>query len=266
MVDGTTRIEELTAEGGSNGADEVEFQRWMSIEPGGAQRVMRLVGEPLIDGILRLRTYGVGNIPSDGAALLCPNHASYLDPFIHARGLPRIVRFMAKSEVFSWPLAGRWIRKVGGFPVRRGQRDALAMRMAEQLLRDGQLVAVYPEGTTYRDNRELGPSKSGPARLVHATGVPVIPVASWGNKPRRFHGRRMYAVPRFTTVYGPPIDCSDLIHEGIQDSEAIELIRDRIWTAVHAVYAVAERLHWERPDGDSLPAWATFSWQQPERR
>lgn len=242
--------------------DDETFRRWMSIEPGKAQRIMRIVGEPLIDGLLRLRTYGVGNIPAHGAALLCPNHASYLDPFIHARGLPRIVRFMAKAEVFDWPVAGGIIRRAGGFPVRRGQRDLLAMRMAERLLHDGQLVAVYPEGTTYRASAALGSSKSGPARLVHATGVTVIPVASWGNKPRQFHGRRVWAFPRFTTVYGPAITCDDVREAALEQREAVDIIRERIWNAVHAVYEVAEHLHWQRPSGDEIPDVSTFTWSQ----
>ena len=255
-MDRVPRDRESAAEGGR----EAELARWVAIDGTRTQRGVRLIGEPIIDRCLRLRTYGIEHIPSSGPAMLCPNHASYLDPFIHARGLPRIVRFMAKAQLFAWPLVGSFIQGGGGFPIRRGAGDTFALSLAQRLLEDGQLVCVYPEGTRFRDHVDLGPARTGAARLVMATGVPVVPVASWGNKPRPIHGQRRWSVPRFTTVYGPAVDCSDLIQPGGESRAAIERVRDRIWDAVTEVYRVAEQLHETRPSGSAIPASVTFSW------
>lgn len=237
-----------------------EIDRWVAIDGTRIQRGVRLVGEPIIDRLLRLRTYGIEHIPASGPAMLCPNHASYLDPFIHARGLPRLVRFMAKSQLFDWPVVGPFIRGGGGFPIRRGAGDVFALSLAQRLLEDGQLVCVYPEGTRFRDHVDLGPARTGAARLVVATGVRVVPVASWGNKPRPIHGQRRYSIPRFTTVYGPPVDCADLFEPGTSSREAVASVRDRIWDAVSDVYRVAEQLHYAQPAGSAIPSGITFAW------
>lgn len=229
--------------------DQQELDQWIRIDSRRTEAITRALLLPVIDLGFRLKSYGQESVPSHGAALICPNHASYMDPFLHARPQRRIFRFMAKSQLFDIPVVGRLVRSGGGFPVHRGERDEFAIELARQLLRDGQVVCLYPEGTRYRSAVDLGPPRSGAARLAIETGVPVIPVASWGNKPRKVRGERGLPIPKVTTVYGEPMR-----FPGVELSvEGITEVRESIWREVHRLYGIARELHQRRPRRFDVP-------------
>ncbi|HZN21763.1 MAG TPA: lysophospholipid acyltransferase family protein, partial [Gaiellaceae bacterium] len=103
---------------------------------------------PLVRGLFRLRATGLENVPPAGGMVLAANHWSNFDPW--PLGIPlyprRFLRFMAKSELFWFPL-GAIVKAGGGFRVRRGERDAEAIDTAIQLCRAGHAVVMFPEGT-----------------------------------------------------------------------------------------------------------------------
>src|SRR6266571_9474565 len=139
---------------------------------------------PVIHGLYRLRIEGVENLPSDGGFVLAANHTSNLDPWPLAMPLwpKRYIRFMAKSELYWWPL-GAIVNAGGGFPVRRGERDVEAIRTAVQLARDGHIVAMFPHGTRQRKGlvkRHQPRSHTGAARIALEAGVPLAPAAIAG--------------------------------------------------------------------------------------
>jgi 1-acyl-sn-glycerol-3-phosphate acyltransferase len=240
-------------------ATDEQMNEWFTVDKGRTERIVRLFTEPVWDYVFRLRTYGVEHIPQTGSFLFCPNHSSWLDPFLQVRGQDRMIRFMAKAQVFEWPVVGKIVRSGGAFPVRRGQGDEFAIDLARQFLLDGQPVAIWPEGTRYRDKDELGPPRSGAARLAVQTGSRVIPVATYGAKPRgaRTVQESKLALPKATTIYGPPLDFSDLPN----DPEIVAQARDIIWSEVDRLYALAKKLHslptrpktFEIPDRKSDP-------------
>ena len=102
---------------------------------------------PVLYGLYRLRAKGKENLP-EGGFVLASNHVSSLDPWVV--GMPlwpkRFLRFMAKSELYWWPLKSV-LNAVGAFPVRRGQRDTEAIETAVGLAREGYAVTMFPEGT-----------------------------------------------------------------------------------------------------------------------
>ena len=106
---------------------------------------------PVLRSLFRLRAEGTENLPSDGGYVLAANHNSNFDPW--PLGLPlwprQFLRFMAKSELYWWPL-NHVINAGGGFPVRRGERDVEAINRATDLARAGYVVAMFPEGTRQR--------------------------------------------------------------------------------------------------------------------
>ena len=114
---------------------------------------------------------GADCVPKEGAAIIAPNHKSFWDSFflgIAIRG--RQLRFMGKTELFEGRRAWLLVR-LGAFPVRRGESDADALETAREILRQGGLLALFPEGTRIRDPDELGDpsaapggSRSSPAR------------------------------------------------------------------------------------------------------
>ena len=120
---------------------------------------------------------------------------------------------MIKSPIFDVKGVGWLLRKFGQLPVYRGRGDAgLVLKQAEQALRDGAAVIVYPEGTATRDP-DLWPmvGRTGAARLALTTGAPVIPIAHWGAQDILPYGsKKLRLFPRKTVrmAAGPPVDLS----------------------------------------------------------
>jgi len=122
---------------------------------------------------------GRENVPREGPVLLCANHFDWWDPLLVGTAASRPVFFMAKEELFRYPVLGTLLPKVGAFPVRRGTPDRRALRAALELLAQGQVVGIFPEGTRSRDGRLL-PAQPGAAMLAVRSRAPVVPVAIAG--------------------------------------------------------------------------------------
>ena len=152
---------------------------------------------------LRIETVGQEHVPATGGAVVALNHVSYLDfmlggvPFWYAHR--RLVRFMAKQEVFAHPVAGPLMRGMRHIPVDRSA-GADAYQAAVAALRGGELVGVFPEATISR-SWCLKEFKTGAVRMAQEAGVPVVPVVLWGGHRVLTKGR-----PRsLRTARGTPI-------------------------------------------------------------
>lgn len=141
-----------------------------------AKAAFRLLGQ-------RFTLTGTEHIPRTGGALLAVNHIGYVD-FVYA-GLAahpagRLVRFMAKKEVFDHRIGGPVMRSMHHIPVDRA--DGLgSYRQAVSYLRSGELVGIFPEATISRA-MELKEFKTGAVRIAADAGVPVLPVVLWGTQ------------------------------------------------------------------------------------
>ena len=167
--------------------------------------------------LMKHRWQGKENFPRTGGVILAPNHLSYADwptiaLFSDSYG-HRYPVFMIKSAIFEVKVIGPLMFKFGQLPVYRGRGDAgLVLKQAEQALRAGACVIVYPEGTATRDP-DLWPmvGKTGAARLALTTGAPVIPIAHWGAQEILPYGsKKPHLFPRKTVrmAAGPPVDLS----------------------------------------------------------
>jgi 1-acyl-sn-glycerol-3-phosphate acyltransferase len=135
-----------------------------------------------------VRITGAERIPSAGPVILVANHESMFDPWLLALATPRPVRYMAKAELWRVALVGRILDAFGAFPVERGTGDGAAMSRAASLLREGQLLGIFPQGTS----KQL-PDRSfhrGAARLALTTGAPIVPVRLVGTRGFPRPGRR----------------------------------------------------------------------------
>ena len=149
----------------------------------------RAVANFFLTATYSIRYEGLEHIPDHGFILVC-NHQSYLDPVLLGMRLKkRQLIFMAKEELFEKPVLGSIIRKLGAFPVVRGKRDTSAVDTAIQTVKEGKMLALFPEGTRSKTGEPLRP-KSGAVVIAARTGADIVPAAiTFRNNRRRFRNR-----------------------------------------------------------------------------
>jgi len=182
---------------------------------------------PIVRWLFRLRDEGVENLPREGGYVVAANHTSNLDPW--PLGLPlwpkRYLRFMAKSELFWWPM-GPIITAGGAFPVRRGERDVEAIQTAVELTRKGHVVAMFPHGTRERKGlvKKYQPrSHTGAARIALLAGVPLVPAAIRGTD-------RLIRLGPLRVRYGKPIEVDDI--DARDQSERARIATERLMVEI----------------------------------
>jgi 1-acyl-sn-glycerol-3-phosphate acyltransferase len=159
------------------------------------------------------KVIGRDNIP-EGGALIASNHISVFDPPLLGSAITREMYYFAKIELFKNPLFGALIKSVNAFPVRRGESDRQAWKMAKSLLKTGKLLLFFPEGTRSLDG-QLQAGKPGLARLAFAADVPVVPTAiSGSNRLRDVFLRRT----RLRVGFAKPVSLSDFASGENDDS------------------------------------------------
>ena len=132
---------------------------------------------------LKFQMSGTENIPRTGGALLAFNHVSYIDFVLGgfaAQPSGRLVRFMAKREVFDHPVGGPVMRSMHHISVDRAD-GAASLEEARRYLEDGEVVGIFPEATISR-SFEVKDLKTGAARIAAEAGVPLVPVVLWGTQ------------------------------------------------------------------------------------
>jgi len=158
---------------------------------------------PIVDVAYRVRVIGLDNVP-DGAAILAANHVSYVDPIVLWGSSPRFVHVAAKAELWNVPFV-RWvIDKVGAIPVHRDQVDRTFLQTTTRLLKEGNIIGIFPEGTRNRAEG-LGESNDGVAFLAMRADAPVLPVGLAGTNKIMPDGAHIPRFPRVTIVIGKPI-------------------------------------------------------------
>jgi len=129
----------------------------------------------------RVKIIGLDNVPKEGAAILCANHVGEMDMFFIGYKVKRLVRYMAKSELFKIPILSPLIKFLGAFPVKRGKADVEAIKTALRLLDEGHIVGIFPEGTRLKNKKgKTVKAKPGAALLAQKSGAPILPVAVEG--------------------------------------------------------------------------------------
>jgi 1-acyl-sn-glycerol-3-phosphate acyltransferase len=182
---------------------------------------------PWLKAIWRPRVEGLENIPETGGAILASNHLSFCDSFFLPVVVKRRVTFLAKAEYFTTPgLKGRLSRiffsAIGQVPIDRDDADAAkgALTAGVRILRQGDLLGIYPEGTRSPDGR-LYKGKTGVARMALEARVPVIPVAMIDTEKTMPTGRKLpHLRPRPGVRFGKPLDFSR--YEGLAGDRFVE--------------------------------------------
>ncbi len=203
-------------------------------------QIAKTVGLPPVRLWFSWRFEGLEHIPAQGRALVACSHLSYIDPFGYAEAVVRRgrrPRFLGKAQLFDIPLVGAALRGAGQIPVNRGTGDQTPLRSAVEALEAGEVVLIYPEGTvTDRPDHLPMDAKTGVVRLSLATGVPIVPMGSWGSHPvwqKSGKGSLKFGRPIWVKA-GPPIDLSDRRDEA-NDREALHEMAAQVMRTITGI-------------------------------
>ncbi len=160
----------------------------------------------------RVKVHGRENIPGRKPFIICSNHISWWDPVVIGTAFPGSYRihFMAKKELFSNFIFSYLLRKAYAFPLKRKDADYAAIRKAYQLLQDGQVLGLFPEGSRSKSGKLQKPF-NGAALIAVRSGVPVLPIAIDGPY-RPFKPLHVFI--------GPPFVLSPLNYEQKEEKKA----------------------------------------------
>jgi 1-acyl-sn-glycerol-3-phosphate acyltransferase len=180
---------------------------------------------PLLKLLFRPWVEGEEHIPEEGAAIFASNHLSFSDSIFLPLMVPRRMTFLAKSDYFTGRgVKGRataaFFRGVGQLPVDRsgGKAGEAALNSGLRVLRRGELLGIYPEGTRSPDGR-LYRGRTGVARMALEAGVPVLPVAMIGTDKAQPTGTKIPKLIRIGVKIGKPLDFSR--YEGMEDDRFV---------------------------------------------
>ncbi len=145
-------------------------------------KVVRFIGRPIYKIVFRPKYYGVDNIPSEGAVILAGNHTNNLDAAMIIGAPKRIVHMMAKKELFSNKISNRFFRSMGCISVNRSIHDENAKSEAIDVLKNNEVLGIFPEGTVnktlYKENEQLIlPFKYGAVSFAKKTNAYIVPFA-----------------------------------------------------------------------------------------
>ena len=168
--------------------------------------------------LYRVKVIGKENFPKEGGVLLCTNHIANVDPPIVGISCPRPVHFMAKEELFNAPILKSILPSVKAFPVKRGMSDREAFRKALKILKSGDVVGLFPEGTRSKTG-ELGTGLAGAGFFALKGEGVVMPCAIIGPYKR---------FSRLKVVYGKPIDVTPYRERRASSEEVTEVIMNEI--------------------------------------
>ena len=173
----------------------------------------------LLKVIFRPKVIGKENIPKDGALIFAGNHKHAVDPTMVMMSTKRIVRYMAKEELFRG-LHGILFKNIGLIKVYRGRSNPNAVIEAENVLNKGGTIGIFPEGTRNKSTEELLKFRHGAVAIAKKTGTPILPFAI----------KNKYKIFRKSVVleFGKPIDVSNMETEEANEylkNEVLKLLR-----------------------------------------
>lgn len=176
--------------------------------------------------LYRVKITGRENMPENGALILCSNHNGEMDMFFIGYRIKRLVHYMAKEELFRNPVFDRFFRWLGAFPVKRGKADVEAIKTSLRLLKQNEVLGIFPEGTRMKKKTANSVRvKPGIALIAQKSGAPIIPVAVSGSyKP----------FSKIKIVFGKPFSIDLDKDKKYTNSELVE-ISQNIMSKVYAL-------------------------------
>lgn len=193
--------------------------------------------------LLKVRVYGVRNVPERGGVLLVSNHQSFMDPILTTMALHREGNYMARDSLFRNRLFRWLIEYLNAFPVKRGTADLMAIKETMRRLKEGRVVLAFPEGTRTKDGR-IAPMLAGLATVAKKVGVPVVPTLIDGMYQAWPRDRRWPGFGDIVVEYGKPITADE--YANMTADELTAEIRRRLQRMQHEWHrrVPSRRLEW----------------------
>ncbi len=161
---------------------------------------------------------GQENIPRQGTAIIAANHRSYTDPPLMGSSSPRMVHFLAKSELFEFRPFGWLIKNLNAHPIKRGRQDIAGFKAAKEILDNGNILILFPEGRRI-DEDAFAPAKAGVGMLATLANCPVIPTYIHNS------GYLKYFRP-VTVAFGTPLSPKDYgSYQELADQVMVEMAK-----------------------------------------
>jgi 1-acyl-sn-glycerol-3-phosphate acyltransferase len=184
----------------------------------------------------RWRVYNADRVPLDGAVILAANHASYLDPPLVGAGVKRSINYLARENLFRFPVMGWVLRQWQVVPVDRDGGGAAGLRAILDRLLAGGAIILFPEGTRTRDGK-LQPARSGIGLTVIKSTAPVVPARTFGTFEAYGRHLRLPHPHRVSVKYGKPMSFEQLRAEAKVCSkprlkEIYQQVADEIMAAI----------------------------------
>lgn len=189
------------------------------------------------------RTHGVENMPEEGSVILAANHTSFLDPPLVGIASKRAVWYLARRTLLEWPLLGPVFPSLNVIPVDRDGNDRSALKAIVRLLREGEGVVLFPEGTRSPDGT-LQQGKPGIGMIVSKSGAPVVPVRVFGAHEAFPKNAKLPHPVQIDVVFGKPLFFSDA-DTSEASRENYQRLSDRVMDAIRAI---------QHPSGGAAPS------------
>jgi 1-acyl-sn-glycerol-3-phosphate acyltransferase len=195
-----------------------------------------LLTRRVLETFFDFESCGMERVPLTGGLLVVSNHASFLDPPIVGAALPRELHYLARRSLFRHPLFGRLIRLYHAIPVELDRPDPGGVRTVLRLLRSGEAVLLFPEGTRTPDG-QMGKVRLGAAFIACHAGVPVLPVWISGTYDVLPRHRRLPKVRPIRVTLGVPFRVPSVEEEDARNTrkrlylETAQLIEEKLLEA-----------------------------------
>ena len=181
----------------------------------------------------RLEVHGIKNVPQSGSFILASNHSSYFDPPALGCRLPRNLHYFARDSLFFWPL-GVLIRNLNSIPVNRSQLDIATLKRVLKVLKGGDPLLLFPEGTRSADGN-LGEGKKGIGLLLAKSQVDVLPARVTGGNKVLGKGMLFPRIGRKLVVeYGTLLKI-DTLDPGKSDTNRYEIIANKVLAEINRI-------------------------------
>ncbi|MBU2563561.1 MAG: 1-acyl-sn-glycerol-3-phosphate acyltransferase [Actinobacteria bacterium] len=197
-------------------------------------KLVQFILRVIFDLLYRVEKIDLDKVPINGKLIICSNHISYLDPVVIGTYFPRCVYFMAKKELYNNKFLSYLVTFYNTFPVERKAFNRKAFSISFEILKNGNVLCLFPEGTRSTDGVLRG-GKKGIGFIAAASNTPILPVAMSGtNKIIQKPYRRIF-FPRVKLIVGDIIDIKDILKEHSK-KEAISIIVDRTMKEIGKIY------------------------------